>query len=84
MTHSTPLALLPLIAAVLVLAVRFYARENAISIFNASFLFAALGSLALCGYMLLVVLGLLPPYAWIAFGGAGLVMTVVGIWSFRW
>ena len=36
----------------------------------------------LVGYMLLSVLAILPPYAWVAFGGIGLAMAVGGIWSF--
>jgi hypothetical protein len=79
---STPLALLPLIAGILVLAMRFYVRENAISIFSASFIFATIAVAMLVGYMLLVVLDLLPPYAWVGFGGFGALLAVVGIWSF--
>jgi hypothetical protein len=36
----------------------------------------------LIGYMVLLVLGILPPYAWVVFGGVGLLMAVGGIWSF--
>ena len=82
MVESTPLALLPLIAGILVLTARFYAREGAISIFSLSFMLAALAAMMLVGYMLLTVLDMLPPYAWVGFGGVGLVMTLGGIWSF--
>jgi len=82
MVESTPLALLPLIAGMLVLALRFYAREGAISIFSMSFMLATLAVAMLIGYMVLTVIGLLPPYAWVGFGGIGLAMTVGGIWSF--
>ena len=82
MAESTPLALLPLIAAILILTARFYAREGAISVFNLSFLLATLAVVMLIGYMVLVVLAILPPYAWIVFGGIGLAMAVGGIWSF--
>ena len=82
MVESTPLALLPLIAGILVLTARFYAREGAISIFSMSFILATLAVLMLIGYMLMSVLGLLPPYAWVGFGGIGLAMTIGGIWSF--
>ena len=47
-----------------------------------SFMLAVLGVLMLITYMLLLVIGALPPYAWVAFGGVGLVMTIGGIWSF--
>ncbi len=82
MVESTPLALLPLITGLLVLAMRFYAREGAISIFSTSFMLATLAVAMLIGYMVLTVLGLLPPYAWVGFGGVGLAMTLGGIWSF--
>jgi hypothetical protein len=82
MVQSTPLALLPLIVGLLILTTRFYAREGAVSIFSPSFLLATLAVLMLVTYMLLRVIGILPPYAWIGFGGIGLAMTVGGIWSF--
>ena len=82
MIRSTPLALLPLIAATLVLTARFYIREGAISIFSVSFMLAALAVAMLIGYMVLTVLGLLPDYAWVGFGGVGLAMTLGGLWSF--
>ena len=82
MVENAPLALLPLIAGILILVARFYVREGAISIFSASFMLATLGVLMLIGYMALVVLQILPPYAWVAFGGIGLTMAVGGIWSF--
>lgn len=82
MVESTTLALLPLFSGLVVLAVRFYAREGAISIFSPTFLLATLAVALLIGYMVLVVLGLLFPYAWVVFGGIGVLMTVGGIWSF--
>ncbi len=82
MVENTPLALLPLIAGILVLSARFYARENAVSVFNLSFMLATLGVLLLVAYMSLVVLGILPDYAWIAFGGVGVLMTLGGLVSF--
>jgi hypothetical protein len=82
MVENTPLALLPLIAGILVLTARFYAREGAISIFSLSFMLATFAVAMLIGYMVLSVLGILPPYAWVVCGGAGMVMAVGGIWSF--
>jgi hypothetical protein len=82
MVVNTPLALLPLIAGILILVARFYVREGAISIFSTSFMLATLGVAMLVGYMMLLVLAILPPYAWVAFGGVGLAMAVGGIWSF--
>ncbi len=82
MLQSTPLAVLPLMAGMLVFALRFYAREGAISIFSTSFLLSALAVFLLIGYMALTVVSMLPPYAWVGFGGVGLAMTIGGIWSF--
>ncbi|MSP00962.1 MAG: hypothetical protein EXR07_07935 [Acetobacteraceae bacterium] len=82
MEQSTPLAVLPLIAGMLVFALRFYAREGAISIFSMSFMLSTLAVVMLIGYMTLLVLSMLPPYAWVAFGGVGLLMTIGGLWSF--
>jgi len=82
MVQNAPLALLPLIAGLLVLTARFYVREGAISIFSMSFMLATLAAAMLVSYMVLLVLGVLPPYAWVGFGGVGALMTVGGIWSF--
>ena len=82
MTESTTLAVIPLIVGMLVMALRFYAREGAISIFSPSFLFAALAVLLLFSYMTLTVVAMLPPYAWVGFGGVGAAMAIFGIWSF--
>jgi hypothetical protein len=82
MVENAPLALLPLIAAILVLTARFYIRERAISVLSASFLLAGVAVAMLIGYMVLLVLNILPPYAWIGFGGVGLLMATGGIWSF--
>lgn len=80
--QSTALALLPLIAGILVLSARFYLREGAISIFSVSFMLATLAVAMLIGYMVLDVLDMLPGYAWVGFGGVGLVLAVGGVWSF--
>jgi len=82
MVENAPLALLPLIAAILVLTARFYIREGAISIFSVSFILAVIASAMLVAYMLLLVLNHLPPYAWVGFGGVGLILAVGGMWSF--
>jgi hypothetical protein len=82
MVENTPLALLPLIAGLLVMAARFYIREGAISVFSASFMLATLAALLLVTYMFLNVIGLLPNYAWVGFGGIGLLMAAGGLWTF--
>jgi hypothetical protein len=80
--ENAPLALLPLIAGMLVLSARFYVREGAISIFSMSFMLATLAVAMLIAYMVLSVLSLLPPYAWVGFGGTGALLAIGGIWSF--
>jgi hypothetical protein len=82
MVENAPLALLPLIAAILILTARFYIRERAISVLSPTFLLAAVAVAMLIGYMVLLVLNVLPPYAWVGFGGIGLLMAAGGIWSF--
>jgi hypothetical protein len=82
MVENAPLALLPLIVGMLVLVARFYVREGAISIFSPSFMLATLAVLLLITYLVLRVIGMLPPYAWVGFGGIGSMMAVGGIWSF--
>ena len=83
MVQNTPLALLPLIAGLLIMAMRFYLREGADSIFRVSFLSALLCAALLILYMTLTVLSMLPDYAWVGFGGAGFLISVGGIWSFN-
>jgi hypothetical protein len=82
MVQNAPLALLPLIAAILVLTTRFYVRERAISILSPTFMLAGVAVAMLIGYMVLLVLNILPPYAWVGFGGIGFLMAAGGIWSF--
>jgi hypothetical protein len=82
MVENAPLALLPLIAALLVLTARFYVREGAISVLSPSFLLATLSVLLLIAYMVLRVVGIRPPYAWVGFGGVGAAMAIGGVWSF--
>jgi hypothetical protein len=82
MVQSAPLALLPLIAGILIMMARFYAREGAISVFSPSFMLATFMVGLLIGYMVLVVLDILPRYAWVGFGGFGLTITLYGFWSF--
>jgi hypothetical protein len=61
MVENAPLALLPLIAGILVLTARFYAREGAISVFSPSFLLATFAVAMLVAYMVLTVVGRLLP-----------------------
>jgi len=82
MVQNAPLALLPLIGAILILTTRFYVRERAISILSPTFMLAGVAVAMLIGYMVLLVLNILPPYAWVGFGGIGLLMAAGGIWSF--
>jgi hypothetical protein len=79
---STVLALLPLIAGILMLTARFYIREGAISVLSSSFMLATFAVAMLIGYMVMKVLDILPHYAWVGFGGVGLLLFVGGLLSF--
>jgi F0F1-type ATP synthase assembly protein I len=77
MSHS--ILLLPFLFAFIVFAFRFYARENAASMANPSFLLA-LGTVVVAAlYLVLGVLAILPPYSGIGFGLTGLVLLGVSI-----
>ena len=67
----TALALLPLIAAILMLTAKFYIREGAISVFSVSFMLATFAVAMLIGYMVLQVLGLCPPTRGSALAASG-------------
>ena len=77
MSHS--ILLLPFLFAFVIFAFRFYARENAASMANPSFLLALATVMAAVLYLVLGVLGSLPPYSAIGFGLTGLVLLGVSI-----
>jgi quinol-cytochrome oxidoreductase complex cytochrome b subunit len=77
MSHS--ILLLPFIFAFLVFAFRFYARENASSMSNPSFQLALATSLIAALYLVLGVIGRLPPYGELGFGLVGLVLLGVSV-----
>jgi hypothetical protein len=82
MVESTSLALFPLIVAAVILALRFYIRENAYSVLSPTFVLSTFAVSMLILYIALLVLALLPAYAWVAFGGLGVLLSIGGIWSF--
>jgi quinol-cytochrome oxidoreductase complex cytochrome b subunit len=77
MSHT--ILLLPFIVAFVIFVFRFYARENAASMANPSFLLALGTVLTAALYLVLGVLSSLPPYSSIGFGLIGLVLLGVSI-----
>ncbi len=77
MSHS--ILLLPFVFAFVVFVLRFYIRENASSMANPSFLLAFGTVLVAALYLVLGVLGILPPYSTIGFSLVGLVLLGVSI-----
>jgi quinol-cytochrome oxidoreductase complex cytochrome b subunit len=74
MTNTTTILLVPFILAFLVFVLRFYNREGASSMARPSFLLAML-TVAIAGaYLILGVLGALPPYSTISFAAVGLIL----------
>jgi quinol-cytochrome oxidoreductase complex cytochrome b subunit len=79
MTSATSLLLMPLILAFLVFVFRFYSRESASSIKNLSFVLAILTVLVAGSYLVLGVIGMLPPYSTIGFLVIGLILLATAI-----
>ncbi len=77
MSHS--ILLLPFLFAFCIFVFRFYARENAGSMANPSFLLALATVLVATLYLVLGVVSSLPPYSGIGFGLIGLVLLGVSI-----
>ncbi|HVY17960.1 MAG TPA: hypothetical protein VHB27_22265 [Rhodopila sp.] len=76
MSHTFILA--PFVFAFLCFILRFYARENAASMANPSFLLAAATVIIAVAFLSLGVLSLLPPYSSIVVGVIGLGLAIVG------
>lgn len=74
MTNTTSFLLAPFILAFLVFVFRFYSRENASSIKNFSFVLAILTVLIAGSYLILGVIGSLPPYSTLGYIVVGLIL----------
>ncbi len=74
MTDTSTILLIPFILAFLVFVLRFYSREGASSITNASFLLAILTVLIAFAYLILGVTSMLPHYSTIGFAAVGLIL----------
>jgi quinol-cytochrome oxidoreductase complex cytochrome b subunit len=74
MTSISTILLVPFILAFLVFVFRFYNREGASSMTQPSFLLAILTVVIAGTYLLLGVIGLLPPYSTIGFALIGLIL----------
>jgi quinol-cytochrome oxidoreductase complex cytochrome b subunit len=79
MTNTTSFLLAPFILAFLVFVFRFYSRENASSIKNLSFVLAILTVLIAGSYLILGVVGSLPPYSTIGYIVVGLILLAMAI-----
>ena len=79
MSSFSTIILMPFIVAFLVFVVRFYGRESASSMANASFVLAV-GTMLIAGsYLLLRITETLPPHGTIGFGVAGLALLATAI-----
>jgi quinol-cytochrome oxidoreductase complex cytochrome b subunit len=74
MTNTTTILLAPFVLAFLVFVLRFYNRENASSVTRPSFLLAMLTMLIAGTYLVLGIIGALPPYSTIGFAAFGLIL----------
>ncbi|WP_428537145.1 hypothetical protein [Rhodopila sp.] len=74
MTNASTILLLPFIVAFLIFVLRFYSREGAASMGQPSFLLAGLTVLIAGGYLVLGVMGVLPPYSTAGFAAIGLIL----------
>ena len=74
MTNTTTILLAPFVLAFVMFALRFYNRENASSVTRPSFLLAMLTMLIAGAYLVLGIIGVLPPYSTIGFAAVGLIL----------
>jgi quinol-cytochrome oxidoreductase complex cytochrome b subunit len=74
MTNTSTLLLVPFILAFLIFVLRFYNREGASSMMRLSFMLAILTVLIAGSYLILGVVGALPPYSTIGFALVGLIL----------
>jgi hypothetical protein len=79
MAYNSSLYLIPLVIAWFVLVLAFYFRDNAVSRLSLSFILAVLSMLMLLSYLVMSVVGALPPYMGIAFGGTGTLFFLIGL-----
>lgn len=77
MSHTYILA--PFVPAFVLYILRFYARENAASMANPSFVLAAVTVVVAMTFLVLGVIGLMPFYVALGFGAVGLVLLGVSI-----
>lgn len=74
MTNTSTIILVPFILAFLVFVLRFYNREGASGMGRPSFLLAILTVLLVLAYIVLGIVGALPPYSTIGFAVVGLIL----------
>jgi hypothetical protein len=74
MSDFSTIILLPFIFAFLIFMLRFYARESASSMRNASFMLGFLTVVTAGGYLMLRITDHVPAYGTVAFGVIGLAL----------
>jgi quinol-cytochrome oxidoreductase complex cytochrome b subunit len=79
MTSSSTFILVPFIVAFIVFVLRFYNREGASSVTRPSFLLAILTVAIAFTYLILGIIGELPPYGTIGFALIGLILLGIAI-----
>lgn len=79
MSSFSTIILVPFVVAFLVFVVRFYGREGASSMSNASFVLAVGTVLVAGSYLMLRITDALPPHGTIGFGVAGLALLATAI-----
>jgi quinol-cytochrome oxidoreductase complex cytochrome b subunit len=79
MTNTSTILLLPFILAFVMFVLRFYNREGAGSMTRPSFLLAILTVLTAGAYLILGIIGELPPYGTTGFAVAGLILLATAI-----
>lgn len=83
MAQNSFIYLIPLVAAFVLFLAKCYLHEHARTQGSLSFLLAMVSVLLLMSYMGMLVLGVLPAYAAVAYGGVGAVMVGLAAILFR-
>ena len=81
MSETYTFIVIPFLVAFLFSVKRFYFRDNAASIFRASFLLAFGSMLVGCLYLVFGAMQMLPPYSALAFGIVGLLCMTLAVWQ---
>lgn len=83
MSNALTIVLVPFVAAAVFNIILFYTRENASSLLAPHFLLACLSALMLASYQVLRVFDVLPGFAPLAYGIAGMCLLIGTILMWR-